>query len=45
MDLELLVDPAEKAAAQQQFKRQLEQQLGYYADETIGYQGGRGLYD
>lgn len=44
MVLELLVGRQEKAAAQREFRGQLETQLGYRAKENIGYQGGGGTY-
>lgn len=44
MALQLLVGHQEKAVAQGAFRQQLEAQLGFRAEESIGYQGGGGTY-
>lgn len=44
MVLQLLVGRREKAAAQRSFRQQLEAQLGFRAEENIGYQGGGGTF-
>lgn len=45
MILQLVIGETEKKKAQTQFRKSLEDQLGYWSKETIGYQGGNGIYN